>query len=119
MPNASGVSHAARIRCASGWKCVDHNGQVGPEACESGFCSAQANLFLDRHEGSEATGQGMFMEATQEVEKQDAAGAVVDAFAGHASTCQVTQFGEDDNRVTYMHAKRLHLCRVVDSKIDI
>ena len=72
MPNASSVSHAARIRCASGWKCVDHNGQVGLEACESCFCSAQANLFLDRYEGGEATGQGMFMEATQEVEKMGA-----------------------------------------------
>ena len=61
----------------------------------------------------------MFMEATQEVEKQHAAGAIIDALAGHASTSQVTQFGEDNHRVTYVHAKRLHFCRVVDSKIDI
>jgi hypothetical protein len=64
-------------------------------------------------------GQCAPLQTAQEMQQQDTARAIVDAFAGHAPSRQRPQFGEDYHRVAHAHAERLHLSRAVNSQINV
>src|SRR2546422_7609436 len=119
MPDASSVRQVACIGHAGSRKGVNHDGQVWLETCEGHLCSTQSDLFLDCYQCCQATGKRPPGEATQQVQEHYTTGAIIDAFASYARSCQRAQFGDDHYRVPYMHAECLHARRIINAQINV
>jgi hypothetical protein len=61
----------------------------------------------------------MGLETPQQVQQHNAARTVVNTFAGHTRSRQISQFGDDHYWITHAHAKCFHLRCIVNAEVNI
>src|SRR5579875_371359 len=90
--DTSGIGEAARVGGAAGRRGIHDDGQVRPKAGVGDSSPAQADLLLHRDQRRQPAWRLLSLQATEQMQQENAAGPVVDAFAGYPRPGQSTQF---------------------------
>src|SRR5262249_45384265 len=76
-PDSRGVGAGTRVRCTGSRESVYDNRHIWVQPRVSGHRAAQPNLLLHGDQGCESAGQGMTLQATQQVQQHNATSAVI------------------------------------------